>query len=500
MEVELPWEADQKQKDVIEFFKKVQELLNQYSNVKIKPSYNNNEGKIGINLKVSTGVNLPKFIIEEFAMQPLYRAFDLIFKHFKTDDTINYDILQTITRDVSLSFIFEKYLEADKSTQYSYIKMVNELKNIGAKTYENSPVNIGVIYCENDLDKENLKLLDVDIISLSKKKPLQRFFLEEKPLLKLIDNQSLIIVVDNQFDVFAILRKKSEGKSLSYLLESQFNSWAINEMNKHILQEITDNIAKRYMKKGDPIPLTNTAEQIIEKILTTSNSIESKRPPSYIYFAVRDKEINIFTKQKFVISYANGDWQLKHYNFMLGIIMKSVFVNNIVQLIRFNHQNSEKLIGELTEAVMKLYNIIKIISQNNKSSIFIISLDTDHFNSLSYSNARQILKENGFKQNNLNQDYMNVIKDGKNHSNIKDLDQYLIQSLAAIDGAVILDKCLNIVSFGEIISIPASTEYKETFGTGTKAARYASKMGIAIKISEDGDICIFDNEKLLLKI
>ena len=157
-------------------------------------------------------------------------------------------------------------------------------------------------------------------------------------------------------------------------------------------------------------------------------------------------------------------------------------------------------IMNLTKGITKLSHIIRRISQNSNSSIFVIPLKQYGFNALTPATAKEILKDNGFANNNLEKDFLNIIRNDGYHLNIKNTDHYLIETIAAVDGAVILDTCLNIVSFGEVIDVPGSIVYDDTFGTGTKAARYASRLGIAIKISEDGDIYIFYNQKLLLKI
>lgn len=73
---------------------------------------------------------------------------------------------------------------------------------------------------------------------------------------------------------------------------------------------------------------------------------------------------------------------------------------------------------------------------------------------------------------------------------VTEIDKFLLETISVVDGAMVIDGHMNIVSFGEIIEMPNNVVYKDTFGTGTKAARYASNLGIAIKISEDGDIYI----------
>ncbi|MEW5066385.1 hypothetical protein ABVK62_01175 [Bacillus subtilis] len=103
------------------------------------------------------------------------------------------------------------------------------------------------------------------------------------------------------------------------------------------------------------------------------------------------------------------------------------------------------------------------------------------------------------KIQNPNPTYLNVIKNKKHNMKILNADYYLIESISSVDGALVLDADMRIVSFGEIINTEGK-QYPQTYGTGTTAARYASKHCLAIKISEDGDIYIFKNEELKLKI
>ncbi|MFH4385527.1 hypothetical protein WAJ74_22415, partial [Acinetobacter baumannii] len=59
-----------------------------------------------------------------------------------------------------------------------------------------------------------------------------------------IDNKSLVVSVNKNFEVFAMIRKKNEGKSLSDIIKSQFNNWTINEMKRKTFLNLTDDFKK----------------------------------------------------------------------------------------------------------------------------------------------------------------------------------------------------------------------------------------------------------------
>jgi hypothetical protein len=507
------------------FTLELEKVISQYFGFNVTFPLEEQEENLIINAKVDYPITIPA-IQKNITSELIKQIVILLDSYSEEYGYIHPNILHTIPRDLSFSYIFDGYLELDPTKQYEFIKKLKELIHVGAQTYEGKAVDIGVIYCSEEQNLNEIKKLDLDIVTLPHKKSIYRFFMEEKPFLRLIDNKSLAVAVDNELNVFAIVRKKLDGKSLSHILESQFNDWIINNATIAVLHdlitfyrdiELVDKIFETlHSTTGvtkETIILVN--EAIADILLDIVNGIQPKQPPKYKYFSIHDKNLDIFTQQPFTISYIDGEWKLKHYNLMLSILMMLLLPQNLF-FESDNDMNREdndvnrefkEVVNDLTNDIMnltkgitKLSHIIRRISQNSNSSIFVIPLKQYGFNALTPATAKEILKDNGFANNNLEKDFLNIIRNDGYHLNIKNTDHYLIETIAAVDGAVILDTCLNIVSFGEVIDVPGSIVYDDTFGTGTKAARYASRLGIAIKISEDGDIYIFYNQKLLLKI
>lgn len=77
------------------------------------------------------------------------------------------------------------------------------------------------------------------------------------------------------------------------------------------------------------------------------------------------------------------------------------------------------------------------------------------------------------------------------NKNFQDLDRRLRQELLALDGAMVIDHLGNIVAAGAIVSVPAGSEG----GGRTAAAKKGSGLGLGIKISEDGAISVYREEK-----
>ncbi|WP_251671991.1 MULTISPECIES: hypothetical protein, partial [unclassified Sporosarcina] len=84
--------------------------------------------------------------------------------------------------------------------------------------------------------------------------------------------------------------------------------------------------------------------------------------------------------------------------------------------------------------------------------------------------------------------------------NIYSCDSYLFELIASIDGAILLDKGFNILSFGEMIKNSDDTPDVAEAGSRTLAAANASVFGLSIKVSEDGDISIFEDGSPVIKL
>jgi hypothetical protein len=488
------------QKEIVIFSKKLEEVVSDFCGFKVNFPLRNTKRKVIMDVDVDFPVGIP-LLNKEIAENILARVSVLLEQTINNIETIDYNRLHTIVRDISLSIIFDDFITENDKERMRYIDLINELKEIGAKTYESNPVDIGVIYCKNENALNEVISLNVDIIPLSQRKSIKKFFLEEKPLLRLIDNKSLVILIDSDFNVIGLVRKIPNEKSLSNIIESKFNDWAKDDAKKNML----DILGKQFERKLSSFNLEDDALQSVlsayaEKLEKLLEKTEVASCPSYIYFSIHNKNVSIYSHQKFIITYFNGEWKLKHYNLMLSGILTLLASSVSGMLISMKHEDFNRMIDNINTAVFKLLDIVRSLSQKGTSSIFVIVNKNNSKPNLNRDYSKKFLINNGFKNNNLDKTFLEVIyKDDKN-LNLITADHHLVQALSSIDGAVILDNYLNILSFGEIINVPKGKTYKDTYGTGTKAARYSSRRGIAIKISEDGDIYLFSNERLLLTI
>jgi hypothetical protein len=80
---------------------------------------------------------------------------------------------------------------------------------------------------------------------------------------------------------------------------------------------------------------------------------------------------------------------------------------------------------------------------------------------------------------------------------VGDIGVDILTALAAVDGALIVDRTGKLITFGTILRVPGRRAAKEDEGARTTAARFASKFGLAIVVSADGPVSAYYRGKEL---
>jgi hypothetical protein len=83
-----------------------------------------------------------------------------------------------------------------------------------------------------------------------------------------------------------------------------------------------------------------------------------------------------------------------------------------------------------------------------------------------------------------------------------DLPSAVLETVARIDGGIVLDSQSNLLAFGAILRHPDLTDLlpESIEGGRTTAAISASRFGNVLKISEDGLISFFQNGRCIWDI
>lgn len=76
----------------------------------------------------------------------------------------------------------------------------------------------------------------------------------------------------------------------------------------------------------------------------------------------------------------------------------------------------------------------------------------------------------------------------------------MVAELASLDGAIVLANSGEILAYAAVLRPKRVGHIRGTEGSRTKAAIGASNYGLAVKISSDGDIVVYQNSDEFLRI
>jgi DNA integrity scanning protein DisA with diadenylate cyclase activity len=76
------------------------------------------------------------------------------------------------------------------------------------------------------------------------------------------------------------------------------------------------------------------------------------------------------------------------------------------------------------------------------------------------------------------------------------MDRTVLEALATMDGATVIDRSGRLLAVGAILMHPAVPAEVTVEGARTTAALSAARFGPVLKVSEDGAITFYDRERI----
>ncbi|WP_379143572.1 diadenylate cyclase [Paenibacillus sp. sgz500992] len=457
---------------------------------------------------------------DEEIFDTLLRPIELTIGKIINEGELKAKLRLSIVEDSSMNLIFPTHDEETEDIKLRQLEFIEELNEISLKTYEAAPVSVGVFYCLNDKAFDELNEFDFEYIPIQNKKSLKLFIEGEKPLLKLIDNKSLSLVVNNEFQVVGFVKKIKDSKSIYEVIEAVYFSKSIPSIlvaslkayNALIEKSATQIYKEREMFEepftddelsavlGNVMRLFKYPDEELEKLIKTKkNKFEN-----FIFIEINNREIQWLSQYNFVLSLENKRWKAKQYGLLFSLLF-SFSSPQVLNILGMSIRDKSTLLSSFTERAKKslyLFSLIRKLSRNNNGALFVILNNPKEKLGLNKREVRQLLKKPIFKLKTTEPEYKLILSGTHDQSkNIEEVDMHLLESIACIDGAVILDTNYNILSFGEMIQPAKKSKDSEiAFGARTNASINASYYGLAIKVSEDGDISVFKDGNIVLKI
>lgn len=442
-------------------------------------------------------------------------------------------------------------------------KFIEKLQVLSNKTYEQDSCTMGFIIFKNKKDniKEELGKLHIDYIPFEKSIAIENLD-KIKSALKIVDSLSICFVVDASYKAIGLAKKRKSHQSISSIMSNRYqkeneallkfnmckyfiNRYSTDELQRKEIDELEikisslkseidqldnkiNNIKKllfhqKDLKDEDGInselvtlferqketltnlnKLTTRQIELLEKDNITLQiwadglkkflSEKATKNNQHIQFVQLDSnKIEWFINDSLICALSNGKWNIRNSELISHIILEFM----LKQHIDSSSITSSKFIKTIDRIIPRfhiLFNNIKDLSKKNIGALIILLEQNKR-------QKRSIYKELLNKGELDTNEFKSIIKTESNMPlNIFSSDNYLFELICSVDGAVILDRHFNIISFGEMINNSLETPPVAEAGSRTLAAAKASLFGLSIKVSEDGDISIFENGSPIIKL
>ncbi|MER2121421.1 MAG: hypothetical protein ABS935_14210 [Solibacillus sp.] len=485
------------QKEVMEYSIALEKVLRQYTGLDLKfieEDLLKSGDEIDLNIGLFKPRRFPPFVDDVFR-KIVDGVLDILPNKINSKESLDWEVLSNIEDDLSMKFIFNA---VDEKSQFKNKEFINSLMNIGKKTYEGNSADIGIIYAENKTFYELKEKYKFEIVKFNETISLENLFEAEKPLLKVIDGKSINLLVNKDFSVYGMAISGSQNPNLASVLERGFikkKIQTVNELIRKIILTKYKSISKNTTDKIKEAVISSFLS-IIEKLDKEYESDNQYQNLDFIYFKVNKSILTVYIDELFEISLDNGRWKIKNDYILYYILLWNFVFNAKMDFLGRAYD------ANILERIINLIESLKMLSRNNISSLIVFTTIFNNENEtllINSKEATELLTTLPLKKRESHFRYLELIKNGEIHISLENINTDLLLNLCSVDGAIILDPPLNILSYGEIID----TNLKSTseFGTGTNACKVASENeGLAIKVSEDGDTKVYSDGELILTL
>lgn len=488
-------------KKMIDFMGKFQSQLREFLGVNLEISWEENRLIIKDNLPLDY-INTPKDTIGI-----IENSVNTLQKYYERD-AYGPIISLGITEEVTLNML--SFEEDYTEEQFDFVQ---SLKHISSLTYESDCSKLGILLFKRNLSINNiekqLNIRGVDFIKFASSKNIEELT-SNKQTYKIIDGKSLALVVDKNYKVLGIAKKRVDKKSI----KDQILGYFKEKDKNYFLFEIKNLFQKMYDDRFSDY-VTEEIREAIEVLYsfldkTVFKGVNKTKSADFYFVELDKKTINWHITRDVLFSFNGSRWKYKNLNIIKLCLVEKMYIGSIGSAIR-NAQNLSKIIYSID----KLNEIVRNLANNNIGALFVILKDIDerrfiYSGEREYGLGSQIIPNGLFldrKEDNLS--YYDVLNSGGLYINIDSCDSFLLQLLASVDGCVAFDSSFNVISYGEFINnsfwddrTKEEEEFPNEFiqGSRTVAAKVASKSGIAIKVSEDGNVDLWVDGKKILQM
>lgn len=443
--------------------KKLQKDLIYYLGLPIILTEDKDSGEIQVDASVyCMGRNLEKLLRNVYACVEMYEL--------DWDNT--YELNTTIAKIIT-KLLFGVDFGCDDV--YRFIQGINKLAKL---TYENEKVKTGIYVSDLELMQQFCKENNWKIIE-GNEDDFQEVIDSNKPMRKLVDNREYAYFFNRELRYIGLI----SNEDLSCSIIDKMKSLQEKDLKKCIMEQIVD-ISEFWAKnikdmmgvnniKEVPSEIANQIMDTIVEMYQPYNITETeKNTEDILYIELADNSVKYYLSPYAYIEEIHGEWRLYEY---LSLVLP--LFGQIANVCFFGYR--EEHYSYVIDVIYKLISVIKEMSIKNKGGLIVVCSEN--------SKIEEILASD----ENIN--FNKLFGENKTIEILEISNEKLI-NVISVDGATIINSQMELMDFGRILKNTSSSNNE--YGARTNAARTASMYGLAIKISEDGDVTLYKDGKI----
>lgn len=402
---------------------------------------------------------------------------------------------------------------------------VQHLKQLTGRTYEQDPVNLGVVVFVDDSEEFIVNCLDkwsLDFVPFVNGIDMDSL-VDDKLSYKLVDGKSLAYIANSNYQIIGFARKRVKSKSIKDEIFTDLRKNEDNILLYHIrfimnnfrtfMVENMDKLAESSSKKSElGVEAVKEIMTVISDACNTPEDVlidlrEFNKFDGYYFVEIENGRLNFHVNSDISIIFKNGKWKYRDF------IITKLLMFELMYLNYFYFYLSEGQLERSVTGINDFVILLKNLSSKKIGSLHTI-IDDNLIGEKRYENTERKFR-NGVNigeaehlipddllSNEPDDIFGSIIKDGDILINISDSDMYFLELISSVDGGVLFDSSLNILRYGSLFrnDLVEKEMSNKMRGARSLAACASSTYGLSFKVSDDGDIELWYRQDLVFSI
>jgi hypothetical protein len=193
----------------------------------------------------------------------------------------------------------------------------------------------------------------------------------------------------------------------------------------------------------------------------------------------RQGDILVFDGGSLRFTYRSGRWQYWNHRHVIDFLRDRARAQHVSRNL-------------LPDVVRTLYRAVLDVSFRRSGGLFVLLRNQRTF-------RRLVLEGDAIGDSDRDKCH-DAFDESLTGKRVFSLSRLLLDEISGLDGAVVVSNHGRLLAYGAVLQPNKRDKFNPSEGSRTKAAITASKFGIAIKVSSDGDITFYEQGKSFLKL